>query len=162
MQWHELPPKGVWRIVLFAASRLRWATIEPGKAADTFGRVLLVVAGVLAGVPAALVDAGELIGAAVGRKEGMGSVWSCCMRTSDSGDERCIGETVDESVGKSSVLLFTGEQFVSEAVFPLGRALGLVVQGPRMRVKHEALRGLTGFVGAIHARGKRRPIVGRI
>lgn len=86
--------------------------MEPGKAAETDDSLLLVVVGVVVvGVVAEVVDAGELIGAAVGRKEGMGSVSSCCMRTGESGDERCIGETVEESMAMSSLLLFTDEQY---------------------------------------------------
>lgn len=109
MQRHELAPEGVWRIML-VASRLRCATMEPGKAAETDDSLLLVVVGVVVGVVAEVVDAGELIGAAVGRKEGTGSVRSCCMRMGDSGEERCIGETVEESMAMSSLLLFTEER----------------------------------------------------
>lgn len=54
-----------------------------------------------------VVDAGELIGAAFGRKGAMGSAKSCCMGIGESGDERCIGETVDVSMDISSLLLFT-------------------------------------------------------
>lgn len=61
----------------------------------------------MVGVVADVVDAGELIGAALGRKEGAGSTGNWGIRTGESGDERCIGETVDESMATSSLLLFT-------------------------------------------------------
>lgn len=71
----------------------------------------------MVGVVAEVVDAGELIGAAFGRKGAMGSARSCCMGIGESGDERCIGETVDVSMEISSLLLVTDEAVNPLAIF---------------------------------------------
>lgn len=101
--WAE---EDVGRIMLLAASRLHWATIEPGKAdIELLHVVEVVVAGVLVvGVIAEVVEAGELIGPAVGRKRLVESVRSCCTRISESSGESGVGEMVEESIETSSWL----------------------------------------------------------